>query len=391
MSNLNRIKLPSNLDDVTVEAVEKADKESKVKKNRNKIIAASIAGLLIAGGAMNNEAVSAAVKEISSKIESMYNKEYNAKLDPNELAEYKAIIGKTVEDKGAKITLNEFYMDEETAYAQVTTDLRGLGEKAIGNRHMKVYINGKEVDSNVTGGEPHTSGIGYTESFSVNEDGTTDTLLSYDMKKIDLSKVEDVKVVFEKIKAIDRFVDKNNKEFDYFTTKLNDKDEIRKVEAEINKGLDDGSITGIPGKEIEGNWEFAFKYDASKIANKIRKAEVNKSVTINNTKLDVKDVTVTPGKVILNYKMKELDTGNNETNKSTKFVLKDKDGRKVESSGGYSGEGDIVKDEFKLATKDLDIVEIIPSIEEWTIEDYFRKVINTVYDEKNTIKVNLNK
>lgn len=391
MSNLNRIKLPNNLDDVTVKTVEKADKARKVKKNRNKIIAASIAGFLIAGGAMNSEAVSAAVNEISSKIESMYNKEYNAKLDPNELAEYKAIIGKTVEDKGAKITLNEFYMDEETVYAQVTTDLRGLGEKARGHRHMKVYINGKEVDSNVTGNEAHISNFGKVESVEINEDGTTDTLVSYNIKKVDLSKVKDVKIVFGQIESADKIVDKNNKEIDYFTTKLNDKDELKKVEIEINKGLDDGSITGTPGKEIKGNWEFAFKYDASKIASKIRKAEVNKSITVNNTKLDVKDVTVTPDKVILNYKMKQLDTGNNETNKSTKFVLKDKDGRKVESSGGYSAEGDIVRDEFKLATKDLDMLEFVPSIEEWTVEDYFRKVINTVYDEKNSFKVNLNK
>lgn len=336
MSNLNRIKLPSNLDDITLKAVEKACKARKAKKNRNKIIAASIAGLLIVGGAMNNEAVSAAVKEISSKIESMYNREYNAKLDPNELAEYKAIIGKTVEDKGAKITLNEFYMDEETVYAQVTTDLRGLGEKAKGQRHIKVYINGKEVDSNVTGNEEHVNGFGHSESVVINEDGTTDTLISYDMKKVDLSKVKDVKVVFWEIDSVDKFVDKNNKELDYFSTKLNDKEELRKVEIEINKGLDDGSITATSGKEIKGNWEFAFKYDASKIASKIKKVEINKSVTVNNTKFDVKDVTVTPDKVILNYKMKQLDIGNNESNKSTRFVLKDKDGRKVESSGGYS-------------------------------------------------------
>ena len=338
---MDRIKLPKNIDQLTIDAVNKAEKHKKVKRKKiNKIIAASITSFILLG-TLGNENIISAVEKIKTNFEDFYDNFYfKAKLKPNSLDEYTTVVNKTVENSNIKVTLEDFYMDDESIYINTTID----GSKASINPESidgKIYLNGVYLDPSEFFG-------GYTVK---NLNGNiSSNLIVKRVKDLDLSKVQDIKVSFDTVGDLPRILDENGKEIKIESTK--------ECEDKINKLMDEGKIDA-DAPPIKGKWEFNFKHDPSNIKNKIKKYNINKEYNIDGLKFKVNYVKVAPVMVMISYESDEI-TGDN----SFRFGIKDKSGSIKENThisaavkelGGH-------KSEFMINTEDLKEIELVPNI-----------------------------
>lgn len=338
---MNRITLPKNIDQITIDAINKAEKHKKVKrKKRNKIIAASITSFILLG-TLGNENIISAVEKLKTNFEDFYDNFYfKAKLKPNSLSEYTTVVNKTVENSNIKVTLEDFYMDDESIYINTTID----GSKVNINPETiqgKIYLNGVYLD-------PYKYFGGYTVK---NPNGNiSNNLIVKRVKDLDLSKIQDIKVSFNEVGYFPRILDENGKEVKIEATK--------ECEDKINKLMNEGKIdNGAP--PIKGKWEFNFKHDPSNIKNKIKKYNINKEYNINGFKYKVNYVKVTPVMVMITYENDDINGDN-----YIKFGIKDKSLNIKENTTGVSAVKELGghNSEFMINTEDLTEIELVPNI-----------------------------
>lgn len=365
MKEFDNISVPKNIKEVTIKAVDRGENHKvKKKKNRKRFIAASIIGFLLIGGSINSRAVSAAIEKITNRFESFYNKNYDASLKPNTLEGFKTVVGTTVEDKGVKITLNEFYMDDKEIYINTNEDCRNVNEYSRG-QDANIYINGKKINARSS-----------VANFIHNKNKTIDILSVYEVEGLDLSKVEDVKISYNEFEFEPKTVDKDGKEMGPITTQ----EQADKME----EMLKSKEWKELKPNVISGNWEFNFKYDGKKIASQIKNIKVNREFLINGVKFNVASVKITPAKIVVYYQDDET-TNRGELRKYIRFGVKDKEGKIIHDAGGTQRSKEIGNSniDIMINIEDVNNLEILPSV----TKDYDKPI----YSEKDSIKVDYSK
>ena len=99
--NIDNIKVSSRLDNVINSAITEGYEKKKNRRCKNNIAVAVIA-IIMGTVIIKPDFVSAAISKFKNTIESFSSNE-NSYLIPEE---YKTAIGKTIEDKNIKVTLN---------------------------------------------------------------------------------------------------------------------------------------------------------------------------------------------------------------------------------------------------------------------------------------------
>lgn len=316
MKSLDKIILPDNIDEITKLAVEKAENEKqRKKKTRKSILAASIAGVMVFGVFLNTEGVRAAIEEVRGKIEGFYTgqviNENEDEIINQSLKEHKVVVNQTVEDSGVKVTLDEFYMDDEEIYVYLTaTDKKTNG--VLQGIAKNIFLNGKPI----VGG--NGSGVGFDYKEGSNETGALST------NSIERRDISDVKNVTIDIKSL----------------------EFREVSKKKNY-------------KVEGNWRFTFDYDGSKAMKNIKYINLlNKGVYLGEDYVKLKEIKVTP----FSMRIYTEQNTNKEIGKGTAYnlFLETENGKMINSSGGH-GSGDALVYDFILDTKNINVKRIVPS------------------------------
>jgi len=164
------------------------------------------------------------------------------------LEDYKVVIGKTVEDKGIEIGLNEVMLDNgrlviSSTFRSSTVDLERVSMSPT------VYINGKKVL------------IGMHGSMKKIDDSTCISYKSVDLEGINIDKVLNIKISYNDM---------------YYTD---------------------------TGKPVGGNWDsFEFAVSGEKLMTETRTVKINKKLVFaDGQEITVRDLVISPFSTTLNY------------------------------------------------------------------------------------------
>lgn len=235
------------------------------KKFRNVLIGAIALSAVIATG--NCQAASAA--EVTNNLVITNNSvTQNAVSDPflGIIPESNKVqIGKNIEDKKVKITLNSCYVDTDMLMFSLHIDSKELTDYADGIREPQIYINNKLIKDNFKLG-------GHSRGDFNEADHTCDILY---------------------------YVNLNDNDID-FSKNLNITINCNKVDvyAKPNSSYN-----------ISGDWKFDFTMDASKINKMILDKQVNQSTKIDSShEIAVKNIKIFPYRIELaaDYDAKNL-------------------------------------------------------------------------------------
>ncbi|WP_300856865.1 DUF4179 domain-containing protein [uncultured Clostridium sp.] len=292
--DIDNIKVSKNLDDVIDKAINEGYYKKKNKKYQKNIVVAAIA-IIITIGVVKSDFVSATISKLKNTIESFSINE-NPYIIPEE---YKTIIGKTIEDKNIKITLNEFYIDKNLIL--FTTNLDSSNRIGYAqSMNTEIYIDGKLLD--------------YTSSADTlihNDDGTVDILTTIYYENLNISKNSNIIIKFNDILVNTLF------EFEW---------------------------------NVKGNWQYNFNINNDDFSNKIITKKINQCISINDTSTLVNEITISPNIVILNTEY--IDSIN--------FIIKDDKGNEYLNSSGFGFDGKTMNYIFKINTTDIHNITLIP-------------------------------
>lgn len=304
MKELNNISLPKNIRNITIETVEKAERDKKRKKrNKKNIIIASTISIIILGSSIDINSVRANIEGLTNKIETYFDD--TLKTEP--IKDYKASLGITSENNGVKITLNEFFMDNETMYINTKIHSKD-GRKIAEDANKRIFLNGKEcVGAGVNG-----------RTWVKNKDKSSDILFLKDIEKVDLKSIKDIKIIFDSVTYYNWF-----------------------------------------GKQstVKGNWEFSFKFDGEKAASQIIDKELNETIKINNTNMTIKSIKVSPMKVTVKYKFDKKHS--DEDISDIDVGVLDKTGKEVIFSNGGGDLNEITANAM-VDTSGMDEITLVP-------------------------------
>ncbi|MEG2338617.1 MAG: DUF4179 domain-containing protein [Clostridium sp.] len=312
MNDLDKITLPDNLDEITLDTIKRAEGEKiRKKKFRKSILAASIAGIVLIGAALSTEGAKAAIEEIKGKIEGFYaghtSEENQEDIVKQGLRNHKVIVNQTIEDSGVVVTLNEFYMDDEELYIYITAKDKNRNGILQGVEKT-ILLNKKPIESG------DSSGIGFDFINGTNETGS---LINNSIKRRDISDVKNVSINIDSL---------------YFT------------DVEAKKKYN-----------VKGKWEFSFDYDGSKAMKNIKYIDLdNKGINLGRDYVVLKKMKITPISVRI-YTAQEtcIESMYN-------LNLEDSKGNIVGSNRGH-GTGKSLIYDFILDTNSVDLSRIIPS------------------------------
>lgn len=298
--NIENIKVSPKLDDVINNAINEGykgrnNKKSQNRKYKNAIIVAST--LIIVIATVNSEFVSASVEKIKNTIGDFVIGEYKYSIPKEE----KTVIGKTIEDKKIKVTLNECYVDNNMLMFTTNLDSRERYDYAQGIT-PQIYVNDKLID---------TYENNYTEDYIHNDDKTVDILSSISLDNIDINQDLNITIDYNEIEVTNIF--------------------------DFNKN-------------VNGNWQYNFTINKAEISKQVINKEINQTVTIDDHELSIKNMKVFPYRI-------ELTT--NKFMGMTHYILKDDKGNEYEEADGH-GTNEIFTVNYHVDTKDIKSITIIP-------------------------------
>lgn len=217
-------------------------KNKRVFWNKKKLLAAIAALFLVVNLGVHGDKVFAAVTSFKFNI--------NTWLGLNDKDEkYSMEVGKTLQGKNTKITLNEFFTDSLRVIVNLNIN-RGVNE-TMDNRVKlvpEVYIDGKKV-------ERSSDFVGARVAPVEGKMDESNAILEIEGKDLQLSNKEHVKLVFAALAK--------------------------------ECGVSDSEFT------------YSFDYDGTSYKNASKVIKVNKDIIIGDSKLSVSEVTVTPDRVII--------------------------------------------------------------------------------------------
>lgn len=321
--DIHDIKVSSKLDGIVKGAVKEGYRKNNNRKYRTGIVVASLA-IVLATGLIRPEFVSATVDKIKNSIG---NFALN-KMEYSVPEEYKTVIGKTVEDKGIKVTLDEFYIDKNIIMMTTNLDSRERNDYAqfIG---PEIYIDGKLVEGSGFSFSEEKSGAGHTGVY--NEDGTIDILTIIYNENLDIKSKGNIEVKYGEIGVTNTFdMDKN----------------------------------------IAGDWQYNFNVDVNDFKDKVAIKDINKTISVNGEEININEISISPNIVILN----------NECKEDVRYVIEDEEGNQYDSLVTF-GFGQEERAIYLMNLNDNSKIKIIPKV------NYIENDTELKYDEAITLEI----
>lgn len=321
--DIDDIKVSSKLDGIVKSAIKEGYRKNNSRKYRTGIAVASLA-IVLATGLIRPEFVSATVEKIKNSIGNFaLNKvEYSVP------EEYKTVIGKTVEDKGIKVTLEEFYIDKNIIMMITNLDSRERTDYAQ-FIEPEIYIDGRLVDGSGLSFSEEKSGAGHTGIH--NEDGTIDILTIIYDESLDIKSKGNIEVKYGEIGV----------------TNILDMD-----------------------KNIAGDWQYNFNVDVNDFNDMVITKAINKIISVNGEEININEISISPNIVILN----------NECKEDVRYAIEDEEGNQYEPLLTF-GFGEKERAIYLMNIKDSSKIKIIPKV------NYIEKDTELKYDEAITLEI----
>lgn len=291
----NKIKVPSRLDDVIKNTI-KSEYAKEKRRYRGKLAVAGLA-VILATGIIRPEFVSATVDGLKNSMGKFAINKSSEYIIPDQ---YKTVIGKTIEDKGIKITLEEFYIEDNILMIITKLDSRERNDYAQ-FIESKISIDGKDVKA-----------LGSSNSFIHNEDGTVSIL-----------------------------------------TTIYDETLERKSKMNINVAYDEIGVTNIfdNDKYIKGEWRYDFDVNEKDFEDKIIKKNINESVSINGEEKTINDISISPSIIVLDYE-----------NFNDFYIIKDEAGNEYIPEWSFSYGDGKAKAFYLVNIENNSKIEMIPRV-----------------------------
>lgn len=294
--NIDNIKVSSRLDNVINSAITEGYEKKKNRRCKNNIAVAVIA-IIMGTVIIKPDFVIAAISKFKNTIESFSLNE-NPYLIPEE---YKTTIGKTIEDKNIKVTLNEFYIDKNLIVFTTTLDSRERSDYAQG-MNTEIYIDGQLLEyTSSTGGYIH------------NDDGTVDILTTIYDEGLVINPNSNIVIKFNDIEVTNIF------DFD---------------------------------KKITGNWQYNFTISSEDFTDKIITKTLNETLAVNDINMSINEITISPNIIRLNT----------ELNNDVRFVIKDDKGNEYEPSSGFGVRENTIDYIYQINAKEVISLTLIPKV-----------------------------
>lgn len=296
------------------------------KKNRNKIIAASVSFIIVGTCILNSENVRASMTSLGKKIESYFGKEEDS------LKSYKEEVLKSVEDKGITFSLNELILNDEELVVSMMVDYGDFDFESVGIKESKadnvsvypyagiaITSNGQEIDITGMGG-----------SYDYNEENkVSNVIMHFDMTGADLEKDYNIKFNVDDMVLNERFKDE---------------------------------------KFVKGNWTLDADFNGKKLKEKVEVINIDKTMNIEkygHVDYVLTEIRKTPASTVIKYDYKEsseiIEDG--EKHRYIELEFYDENGKKLDflSKGGSSEKG--FSYEYK-GNKELNRIKGVPVLYE---------------------------
>lgn len=309
-------------------------KNKKTKKSKKMLIAASVAALVLIGTPYMSKPVEATINKVINKMEDFFGDTlFGSTVDGVNLNDYKTIIGTTVEDKGIKVTLNDFFMEDDRIYVNVALDSKDIDDYArdIG---AEVFINGKKIELKSKRGYGPMNEE-YKQTLKREKNKEKNLLLEYEIDSIDLDAVKDVKVNFKYVNAMKK---------EYFMKPY-------------NMNIKAADMV----RDISGKWNFAFSYDGKKMQDKIVTKLIGETIDLDgHFKVYIDKVKITPVSVTIKYKKYGE---NNTEGGGLELKVIDKNNNLENFYSCYLGDRDYYYQRNRIITEGMDKITIVPAID----------------------------
>ncbi|MDZ5254284.1 DUF4179 domain-containing protein [Clostridium sp. LIBA-8841] len=296
------------------------------KKNRNKIIAASVSFIIVGTCILNSENVRASMTSLGKKIESYFGKEKDS------LKSYKEEVLKSVEDKGITFSLNELILNDEELVVSMMVDYGDFDFESVGIKESKadnvsvypyagiaITSNGQEIDITGMGG-----------SYDYNEENkVSNVIMHFDMTGADLEKDYNIKFNVDDMVLNERFKDE---------------------------------------KFVKGNWTLDADFNGKKLKEKVEVINIDKTMNIEkygHVDYVLTEIRKTPASTVIKYDYKEpseiIEEG--EKHRYIELEFYDENGKKLDflSKGGSCEKG--FSYEYK-GNKELNRIKVVPVLYE---------------------------
>ncbi|KAJ50383.1 hypothetical protein BD780_004149 [Clostridium tetanomorphum] len=278
----------------TIEEVNEFEKKRMMKKfidskskkafwNKKKILAAVVALLLTVNLGIHGDKVLAAVANFKYSI--------NTWLGINTTGEkYSTEIGKTLEGKDTKITLNEFFTDNSRIIINFNITKKKNELVDIKNKLVPdIYINGKKIkrSSDYVGYSiaGYRDIVGYDNVGNDEIETDSNVILEVEMKDLPLSDKEDVKLVFSAL------AEEYGASYSDFT--------------------------------------YDFVYDSTSYKNDTKVIKVDKNIIIGDNELSLDNVTIKPDRVLISGSSKGFSAWENNKDVNYYYDIVDENGDTV--------------------------------------------------------------
>ncbi|WP_373897844.1 DUF4179 domain-containing protein [Haloimpatiens sp. FM7315] len=306
----------------------------KIAFDKKKVIAAVVALILAVNLGVQGDKVLAAAKRFKYSI--------NSWLGFSEAGEkYSNEIGKTLEKNGVKITLNEFFTDNQRVI--LNFNITKNKDKIFNVKEMLVpdiYINGKNTrrSSDYIGYRvAESKDTAYNENLKKNKDMIEKNVtIEFEIKDLTLESKEDVKVVFSNLA---KEYSASNRDFTY-----------------------------------------KFSYDSSKYKKDTRVINVNKNIIIGDNKLSLDKVTVKPDRVVISGNSKGFSAWENNKKVNYYYDIVDEKGDTVPLKAEIGNNAFFYRynNEDSSVKSNINILKIIP----YTFEKINTNKTSVTYDGK---------
>lgn len=320
-------------------------KKKKRKKVQKPFIAAAMIVILLGVSVYKGDAVGATIYKVVDNME--YFLKYTLK--GASLSDYKTVVGTTAQDKGIKVTLNDFFMEEDRVYINTSIDSKGIEDYAK-YIHPILYINGKKVKlSGSTGGgrgfeKEGDKVVNYGEIDRRNKENHSLLIYNVDSAEtVDLKNAKNIKIDFNYVTAM-------KKEY-------------------LNKPYNMKIKASEMVRDIKGKWDFEFSYNGEKVSQDIKEYKVEKFIDVEHLKIHVKSVKITPTSVTVKFK----DLGEHAKGQPF-FVVENEDGSINEMSLYQPSNYDYgyFDNRIDMSTKGLKNIKIVPYINKHLEKRYFK-------------------
>lgn len=296
--NIDSIKVSSKLDDVIKDAIEEGYKVDYKVNRKYKVVKIAII-VILATLVFNTEFVDASIDKFMYTIENFIgNEEVDSIPD-----DFTSIIGKTIDDKNIKVTLNEFIINEDNI--MFTTKLRDrfVIDKAQGIL-PKIYIDGELLQVQT-----------FSSSYHHNNDGSMDILSVMYIDGIDINREMNIVVDYNKIE----------------------------VKTLFNLG-----------RWVSGDWKYEFMFDGREQSARTITKNINENVSIDGGDVLIETVRISPNTI-------KLDTKSTSHINASNFIIRDDKGKEYLSNSSIGNSFDNTIDVYYiLDATDINFIDIIP-------------------------------